>query len=65
MYEYRVTRDYMFQGEQLHEGEILTDADFHEPDMPASLVGRGILEPADMEAEAVRLADAEPSEDDE
>lgn len=59
MYKYRVTRDYVFEGEQLHEGEILTDADFYEPDMPANLIGRGVLEPADMETEEVRLADAE------
>ncbi len=60
MYEYRVIKDYTYQGEDLHEGEILTDADFYEPDIPANLIGRGVLEPADMEAEEVRLADPEP-----
>ena len=63
MYEYRVTRDYTFEGQQLHEGEIVTDADFYEPDMPSNLIGRGVLEPADMKAEEERLAYEEPDED--
>ena len=60
-YEYRVVRDYVSQphGFELRVGDIVTDSQFPEPDIPAQLIGRGILEPADMEAEALRLADAE------
>ncbi len=57
MYEYRVVKDYHDKehGFDLREGEIVTDDDFHEPDIPARLVDRGVLEAADMEAEAERL----------
>jgi hypothetical protein len=64
-YEYRVMRDY-HNAEfdfDLVEGDIVTDDQFPEPDIPAMLVGRGILEPADMEAEAARLADAPEDEE--
>lgn len=59
-YEYRVLEDYQDGrwGFYLVKGDIVTDADFPEPDIPSNLVGKRVLEPADMEAEAIRLADA-------
>lgn len=42
-------------------GETLNDGDL-EPDIMAGLWSSGIIEPADMEAEALRLADA-PDDD--
>ena len=64
MYEYRVVKNYVDHefGFELVEGDIVTDEWFPEPDIPASLVGRGVLEPADMETEAARLADAPEDE---
>lgn len=65
MYEYEVVRDYhdSIYDFDMNEGDIVTDADFDEPDIPARLVGMGVLKPADMEAEEARLADGEPDED--
>ena len=59
MYEYRVVSDYYSQEWDSHlvAGDIVTDADFPEPDIPARLVGMGIIEAADMDAESVRLSD--------
>lgn len=64
MYEYRVTKDYVDRefDFELAAGDIVTDEWFPEPDVPARLVGRGVLEPADMETEAARLADAPEEE---
>lgn len=56
-YKYRVLKDY-HDNEfdfNLVEGEIVTDEDFHEPDITARLIGRGVIEAADQEAEAERL----------
>ncbi len=63
-YEYRVLKDYedSHWGFYLVEGDIVTDADFPEPDIPSNLVGKNVLEPADMEAEGARLADATEQE---
>lgn len=67
-FEYRVVKDYEHPHFDfvLYEGDILVDADFPEPDIPAMLYGRGILEYVDQEREAARLADpVEAVEDDE
>lgn len=58
MYEYRVLKDYHDNEHDfnLAKGDIVTDDDFHEPDIPARLVGRGIIEAADQDAEAERLS---------
>lgn len=48
-------------GTVIQPGDRLVDGDL-EPDLMASLWSNGIIEPADMEAEALRLADPE-SED--
>jgi hypothetical protein len=60
-FEYRFTRDYEMSdwGVTWAAGDVVVDADFPEPDIPANLVGRGILEYVDQEQEAARLADAE------
>lgn len=57
-YEYRVLKDYECAEFYLAEGDIVTDDDFSEPDIPGRLMGRGVLEPADMDAEEARLAAA-------
>ena len=64
-YEYRVVKNYHNQewDFDLVEDDIVTDGDFPEPDIPANLVGRGVLEPADMEAEAARLAGTAPEDE--
>ncbi len=53
-------------GTVIHPGETLTDGDL-EPDLMAQLWSDGVIEPADMEAEAARLAyeppDEEPEDD--
>lgn len=57
-YEYRVVRDY-HNSEwdfDLVAGDIVTDDQFPEPDIPGGLVGRGILEPANTEVETERLS---------
>lgn len=46
-------------GTVISPGDMLVDGDI-EPDIMASLWSKGIIEPADMEAEEARLADAEP-----
>ncbi len=63
-YKYRVIKNYVDRefDFELVAGDIVTDEQFPEPDVPARLVGRGVLEPADMEAEAARLSDAPEEE---
>ena len=65
-YKYRVLKEY-HDAEwdfDLEVGDIVADADFPEPDIPANLVGKRVLEPADMEAENARLAvELEPDEE--
>lgn len=51
-------------GTSIHPGDTLTDGDL-EPDIMANLWSSGIIEPADLEAEALRLADPEPEPDEE
>jgi hypothetical protein len=57
MYEYRVIKGYYSQewDFELVEGDIVTDSQFPEPDIPADLIGRGVIEPANMKAEKKRL----------
>jgi len=59
VFEYVVLRDYVYPefGLVLNEGDIVTDAFFPEPDIPANLRARGILGYVDEEREAARLAD--------
>ena len=66
-YEYKVVKNYHSTewDFDLVEGDVVTDAQFPEPDIPANLIGRGVLEPADAETEIARLAYTEPDEDDE
>jgi hypothetical protein len=56
-YQYRVVKDYYDNefGYQLVSGEVVSDNDFAEPDMPARLVGLEVLEAADKKAENKRL----------
>lgn len=49
-------------GTVISPGEVLIDGDL-EPDLMASLWSSGVIEPADMEAEAARLAPDEPEEE--
>jgi hypothetical protein len=58
-YEYRVVTDYHSNEHDfdLVAGDIVTDSQFPEPDIPANLVGMGVLEAADMESEMARLSD--------
>jgi hypothetical protein len=64
-YQYRVLKDYsdVEWDYDLVEGDIVTDVDFPEPDHPARLIGKQVLEPANMEAEKLRLADVEPDDE--
>lgn len=59
VYKYLVVKDY-HDAEwdfDLVEGDFVTDTQFPEPDIPADLLGKGVLEPADMEKEKSRLSD--------
>lgn len=62
MYKYKVVKNYRSEewDFELMEGDIVTDGQFPEPDIPSMLIGKGVLEPADIKAEQKRLADAEP-----
>ena len=64
-FEYRVVKDYVHPdfGFVLNEDDIVTDAFFPEPDIPGQLMGKGVLEIADQDAEAARLADSAPVDD--
>lgn len=66
-YEYEVMKDYhsIEWDFDLVKGDIVTDDDFPEPDIPSELVGRRVLQAADMEAEAARLADPPEVEEEE
>lgn len=60
-YQYRVIAEEYVDPEfgfTLFSGELVTDADFPEPDIPGRLIGMGVLEPADMDAELARLSGA-------
>jgi len=67
-FEYRVIVPEYHNSEfgfDLYEGEIVTDGDFPEPDIPGVLVARGVLEYVDQDTEAARLAAAPIDDEDE
>lgn len=57
MYQYKVLKDYSSDewDFDLVKGDTVVELDFPEPDIPAYLIGRGVLAPYDEKKESSRL----------